>query len=157
LNNSSSFLSIAFCVSVQKRADLFCVLAEVRSANRFNVNSMFTVTVSVLNTTLELALSSPQISFQFYDLFPILKISRLHRLIVHRCAPLIPSFLLQEYHKNGPGNIFCFSMDYRTKYGNLLWTYWLHALRWHFDCLTLEDGTDRLSRNVVKEIPFNAA
>jgi len=72
---------------------LFCMLTEVRSANRFNVKSMFTVavSVSVLNTALELALSSPQISFQFYGLFPILKISRLDRLIVRRCAPLVLS------------------------------------------------------------------
>jgi len=67
------------------------MLAEVRSANRFNVKSMFTVALCVLNTTLELALSSPQISFQFYGLLPILKISRLDRLIVRRCAPLILS------------------------------------------------------------------
>jgi len=26
-----------------------------------------------------------------------------------------------------------------------------------FDCLTLEDGTDRLSRNVGKKLPFYAA
>ena len=67
------------------------MLAEVRSANRFNVKSMFTVALNVLNTTLELALSSPQISFQFYGLLPILKISRLDRLIVRRWAPLILS------------------------------------------------------------------
>jgi hypothetical protein len=73
---------------------LFCVLAEARSANRLNAKSMFTVAVSVLNSALELAPSSHQISFQFYDLF--LKISRLHRLIVRRCAPLILSFWLQE-------------------------------------------------------------
>jgi hypothetical protein len=55
---------------------------------------MFTVAAIVLNAAMGLALVCPQISFQFYGLHPILRISRLDRLIVRRCAPLILSVFL---------------------------------------------------------------
>jgi hypothetical protein len=48
--------------------------------------------------------------------------------------------------------IYTVSYPRRLKYSGII----LQALFIDLDCLTLEDGTDKLSRNVGKKLPFYA-